>query len=313
MPVFRITPASHLQTDAAPDFALFQLNLLAQGDSWFSINGLSLLTASSLLMRLKFNEDTIGVNCADPGNTLKHMVDWRRDPFFFRYFAAGSKFEERWDGLLLSGGGNDLIDALGVLPQDASGVPRMTSERLLLTVAERAANGPIDRYVSQDGWVVFREHMLQQYQALGALRAGSGSNQNTPIFTHCYSYVQPRDVGAGPLGPWLYPSLLAYDVPRDDWLPLSKYFNDLLHDEIITQTGLENFHILDSRDMIPVAPEDPTVDDPNWLNEIHPTAKGYDLIAPAFVAMIESVLLPAGATVTPAPSPVLPGLPVGGG
>jgi len=292
MASIRIVPASHLQTDAAPDFALFRLKLLAQGDSWFSINGLSLFTASSLLMRLKFSVDTVAVNCADPGDILKHMVDWRRDPFFFRYFGAGANFEEQWDALLLSGGGNDLIDAIGVPPQDANGVPHTTSERLLLTPAERAANGPISRYVSPDGWAVFRAHILQQYQALGAMRANSGRNQNTPIFTHCYSYAQPRDVGAGPLGPWLFPALVAYAVPPGDWLALSEHFIDLLHDEVITQTGLPNFHILDSRAMIPPAAADPDVADPDWLNEIHPTAHGYDLIAPDFVQMTEAALLP---------------------
>ncbi|MBP0624719.1 hypothetical protein J8I82_33135 [Cupriavidus sp. LEh25] len=290
MPTVRISPASHLQTDAAPDFNLFALKLLAQGDSWFSINGLSLFAASSLLMRLRFSQDTAIVNCADPADTLKHMVEWRQDPFFFRHFAAGAGFEENWDGLLLSGGGNDLIDALAVLPHDRNGVPRMTGERLLLTKSERAAMGPVGRYVSPDGWAAFRDHMLAQYRALDRLRARSAKNRHIPIFTHCYSYAQPRDVGAGPLGPWLFPSLLAYEVPPVDWLELTRHFIDLLHDEIIAGAALENFHILDSRAMAPPAPADPTAADPNWLNEIHMTAKGYDLIAPAFVKMVEAVL-----------------------
>ncbi|MFS8980758.1 hypothetical protein PO002_41195 [Cupriavidus necator] len=290
MPTVRIAPASHLRTDAAPDFNLFALKLLAQGDSWFSINGLSLFAASSLLMRLKFNVDTAIVNCADSADTLKHMVEWRRDPFFFRHFAAGAGFEEKWDGLPLPGGGNDLIDALAVLPHDTNGLPRMTSERLLLTKSERAATGSVGRYVSRDGWTAFREHMLSQYRALDTLRASSAKNRNVPIFTHCYAYAQPRNVGAGPLGPWLFPSLLAYEVPPTDWLELTRHFIDLLHDEIIAEAELENFHVLDSRAMAPPAPADPMAADPNWLNEIHLTAKGYDLIAPAFVNMVEAVL-----------------------
>ncbi|MFJ4292808.1 hypothetical protein ACIP1U_23940 [Cupriavidus sp. NPDC089707] len=312
MPNPRITPASHLQTDAAPDFNLFTLKLLAQGDSWFSINGLSLFTASSILMRSRFTADTIVVNCADPADLLKHMVDWRNDPFFFRYLAAGSNFEEKWDGLLISGGGNDLIDALGVLPQDAHGVPRMQAERLLLTPSERAATGSIERYVSQDGWAVFRAHMLEQYRALETLRATSARNQGIPIFTHCYAYAQPRNVGAGPLGPWLHPALLAYDVPPEDWLALTRHFIDLLHDEVITRSSLANLHILDTRALIPPASPNPGVKDPNWLNEIHPTAKGYDLIAPAFVKMIEDILLPTGSPI-PSPAPVFPGSTLHGG
>jgi hypothetical protein len=290
VPRLQITPASHLLTDAAPDFALFSLKLFAQGDSWFSINGLSLFSASSLLMRLRFSKDTVIVNCADPGDTLKHMVDWRRDPFFFRYFASGPNFEEKWDGLLLSGGGNDLIDALGVTPQDANGVPRMKSERLLLTAAERAGDGPLSKYVSQEGWAVFREHMREQFRALGELRSGSAKNRDTPIFTHTYAYAQPRNVGAGPLGPWLFPSLIAYQVPRDDWLALTRHFIDLLHDDILSQTNLPSFHIVDTRTMIPPAPADPDLSDTNWLNEIHPTAKGYDQLGPHYVRLIENIV-----------------------
>lgn len=318
----RIVPASHLQTDAAPPLEQFRLRLLAQGDSWFSINGLSLFTASSLLMRMDVDLTTLVVNCADPGDTLKHMVDWRSDPFFFRYFAGGPNFEIAWDGLLLSAGGNDLIDAVGVLPTDANGVPRDRSERLLLTPAERAAAGGVARYVSPEGWALFRNHLLMQYQILGSMRDGSARNRDIPIFTHCYAYAQPRDVGAGPLGPWLMPSLQAYEVPPGDWLALTEHFLDLLHDEITTRTGLANFHILDTRDRIPPASPDPHVSDRNWLNEIHPTAAGYDLIAPDFVAMIRA-LLPADAPATgapivvpgplPAPTPAPPPFPLSGG
>ncbi|WP_454739638.1 hypothetical protein [Cupriavidus necator] len=79
-------------------------------------------------------------------------------------------------------------------------------------------------------------------------------------------------------------------MPPTDWLELTRHFIDLLHDEIIAEAGLENFHVLDSRAMAPPAPADPMAADPNWLNEIHLTAKGYDPIAPAFVNMVEAVL-----------------------
>lgn len=284
-----IVPASHLQTEIAPHFEDFRLKLLAQGDSWFSINGVSPFTAASLLTELNFSDATLVVNCADPADTLQHMVDWRRDPFFFRYFGAGERFEIEWGALLLSGGGNDLIDALAVRPADANGVPRTPRERLLLTKDERPAGGAVSRYLSPEGWALFRDHMLLQFEALDAMRANSAKNRNTPIVAHCYNYMQPRNVGAGPLGPWLLPTVVAYEVPPDDWLDLSKHVLDRLHDDVLTRTGLANFHLLDSRTLIPPAPAAADEDDPNWLNEIHPTARGYDLIAPGFVGLVEAM------------------------
>jgi hypothetical protein len=161
----------------------------------------------------------------------------------------------------------------------------------LLTEEERTGGVGMERYVSQAGWEVFRFHMLAQYQALDEMRARSRHNRETPIFTHCYSYAMPRNVGAGlGVGPWLYPSLKAYSVPESDWLPLASHFIDLLHDDVIAATEIGGLHILDTRMLIPPASSNPDVADPLWLNEIHPTASGYDLIAPAFVSLIESVL-----------------------
>jgi hypothetical protein len=45
----RIVPASQVDSEMAPDFSSPRYRMLAQGDSWFSINGLGLLRASSLL------------------------------------------------------------------------------------------------------------------------------------------------------------------------------------------------------------------------------------------------------------------------
>lgn len=305
MPLAHLLTTSDLRTDSPPDLSIYRLKLIAQGDSWFSVNKFGLFNVTSLLRRLNFSDDTVILNCAYPGDVLTHMVEWRRDPYFFRYFAK-PRLEEKWDALLLSAAGNDLIDALQVLPRDADGEPRLKSDRLLLTRSERASEGPISRYVSPEGWEKFRTHMLEQYQALGAMRAGSVKNKDVPIFTHCYEIAQPRDVGTGFSGPWLYVAMVEYEVPEADWLPLSKYFIDRLHDEIITQTGLENFHVFDSRNMIPPAPINPEVRDPNWANEIHPTAKGYDLISPGFVELIESILMQARAGSVPEFVPSMP-------
>ncbi|WP_017776874.1 hypothetical protein [Paraburkholderia kururiensis] len=275
-----IIPASQVDSEMAPDFSSPTYRMLAQGDSWFSINGLNLLRASSLLPHLDFGHSTIIVNCADPGDTLAHMVNWRRDPWFASYLCGPR--ERTWDAMLLSAGGNDLIDALGVAPADAHGTPHSPGDRLLLTKAERGigANG----YISEDGWTLFEQHLRAQFVALDAMRASSKTNQNMPVVTHTYDYATPRDVGAGLcFGPWLYPALVAYEVPPADWQTLANEFLDRLFD-LVNGLPLQNFHVIRTLGTLRPANANPSVDSADWLNEIHPTSAGYEKIAERFCA-----------------------------
>lgn len=276
----QIVPASQVDSEMAPDFSSVRYRMLAQGDSWFSINGLNLFRASSLLPHLDFGHSAIIVNCADPGDTLAHMVEWRRDPWFASYLCGPR--ERPWDAMLLSAGGNDLIDALGVLPTDAHGTPHSPGDRLMLTKSERAQPGKT--YVSEDGWTLFAQHLRAQYAALDAMRASSKTNRNMPIITHTYDYPMPRNVGAGlHFGPWLYPALLAYEVPPDDWKTLAKEFIDRLFD-LVNGLALQNFHVIRTLGILTPADADPRINSPDWLNEIHPTSSGYGQIAGRFCA-----------------------------
>lgn len=280
----KIVPASQVDSEMAPDFSSPKYRMLVQGDSWFSINGLNLFRASSLLPNLDFGQSTIVVSCADPGDTLAHMVDWRRDPWFASYLCGPR--ERPWDAMLLSAGGNDLIDALGVGPTDPHGSPYSPGDRLLLTKAERAAAGK--GYISEDGWTIFAVHLRAQFTALDAMRASSKTNQAMPIITHTYDYPMPRDVGAGlHFGPWLYPAMLMYEVPREDWLALAKEFMDRLFD-LVSKLSLQNFHVIDTRGTLQPADADPNVSSSDWLNEIHPTSAGYKQIGAKFCAAVAS-------------------------
>lgn len=279
----QIVPASQVDSEMAPDLSSPRYRMLAQGDSWFSINGLNLFRASSLLPHLDFGQSAIVVNCADPGDTLTHMVDWRRDPWFASYLCGPR--ERPWDAMLLSAGGNDLIDALGVGPVDQHGTPHSPGDRLLLTKVERARL-PAGSYISEDGWSLFATHLRAQFVALDSMRAASKNNRDMPIITHTYDYPMPRDVGAGlRFGPWLYPALLMYNVPRADWETLAKVLIDRLFD-LVSNMPLQNFHVVKTLGTLRPADADPNVKSDDWLNEIHPTSAGYRQIAARFCAEV---------------------------
>jgi lysophospholipase L1-like esterase len=202
------------------------------------------------------------VNCADPGFTLKRMLNRIGDPVFQQMLFDGK--EHAWDGLLISGLGNDLIDALSAKPS-APGL-----ERLLFTKSEWGAEekGPA-RYVSEAGWEAFKAYANR-----------SKHNKSVRIITHTYDLATPRNSPAGPSGPWLFTALTAYGIPKDDWCGLVnemlKRLSDLLCDEI--SKAILNVHVIKTQGVLTPAPEGSKGRIGHWANEIHPSAKGYALL-----------------------------------
>ena len=90
-----------------PDFGLFAQHLLAEGDSWFAWSRLDFRPSSNILEALEFDRKTLIVNLAYTGDVMRNMGNSATNP------ALGSELRgASYDGILLSGGGNDLIDAL---------------------------------------------------------------------------------------------------------------------------------------------------------------------------------------------------------
>jgi hypothetical protein len=275
-------------TQHAPDLSQFNWQFLAQGDSWFSTSTLKPWAATRLLDHMSFPAATVAVNCADPGDTLMHMVDWRRDPLFFALL-AGPK-EQTWSAILLSAGGNDLIDAVQVPPVGDDQVPIAPQERLLLTKDEWDGPLSVDKYISKDGWDNFANHLTLQFKALDFIRSKSKTNQNTPIFTHTYDYATPRpSPSIAGIGPWLMPALVLYGIPEADWDKVSDAFIDRLA-AVTLNLSLANFHVIDTRNSLTRAVDNTTGVSNDWENEIHPTGDGYEKMAPRYVGRICSVL-----------------------
>lgn len=87
--------------------------VLAEGDSWFSVGG---VPAGNILYQLDFPQKTMVVNIADPGDTLMKDIGNKENMDELRRLVTQPQYGFKWKFILLSGGGNDLIDgAQGVL------------------------------------------------------------------------------------------------------------------------------------------------------------------------------------------------------
>jgi lysophospholipase L1-like esterase len=273
-----------------PTMTAYEYQFLAQGDSWFSIGAMPPSETTNILMEMRFPKPSCIVNCAHPGDTLAHMVTWRRNPLFVAQLVGPTA--QTWDAILLSAGGNDLIDAAGVLPKDKDGKAIPLNQRLFRTMTEWTNASDASKYISEPGWTLFKDHLGPQFEELIKLRdSASSKNKNVPVFVHLYDYPTPRNspVATFPfhMGPWLYPALSAFGVPTSDWIAVAKLLIDRLADVIEgLATRLPSLHVVETRDTLAPAALGSTGPSGDWLNEIHPTQDGYKLLAAKYSSSV---------------------------
>lgn len=293
-PVKPFDPDAFLGTHGFPDLGPFTHCFLAQGDSWFSIGAAVAIKTTNILMEMELEAASCAVNCASPGATLRRMEDTIRAPKFRNLLAGAQAWP--WDGILMSAGGNDLIDAVQVLPRYGDASPlagrRIPAKlRILLRDDEWGPGTTADRYLSDAGWTTFCDHLRQLFVQLEAIRDGHGSRSvGVPVFVHCYDHLLARPAGAGlHTGPWLYPAVKAYKIPEADWAALGVVLIDRLRD-LLRSIQMPNLHVVDTTPGTLDPATSPTGSSGDWVNEIHPTRKGYRKIAAKYAAVVDSTM-----------------------
>lgn len=267
-------------TASIPDSPEFTHRLLAEGDSWFSINA---VPGTNLLKALAFAHPTIILDIAEPGDTILRMSALVRNPWM-RKFVTDRNFASRWDLLLLSGGGNDLIDSAGAI------------------IKAPAVAGSIDPadYVDAVELARLVASVQDGFRRLAALRDEPGSTcAGKPIVTHTYDYPTPRPspgkfLFVDAVGPWLHSAFEDRGTPEAMRMPVARLLLDALGDGITALAQgpekIPNFHVVNTRGTLTPAPRDATGRDGDWENEIHPSAGGYrklsDVVSPVVRALL---------------------------
>lgn len=250
------------QNITGPGDPSFGKRILCEGDSWMSIGA---IPSSNLLSPLKFAQSTLILNLARPGDTMKNMSDIHSNPDLAKLI-CDANFSYQWDAIFMSGGGNDLIDAL---------------MNILCAPSEGAGQSFLD-YIDRMALADLRKRLHAYFRAVSQLRDQSTKNKNTPLVVHVYDYPTPRNakakfLGGNFAGPWLLPALKGYDIPETFWISITDYiFEELGRILIDLESILPNFHVISgTRNVLTRAKLGTTGADGDWLNEIHPTATGY--------------------------------------
>lgn len=261
----------------APDMNQFHPVLLAEGDSWFTLGA---VPAYNLLEQLDFPTWGAVINLAYPGDTVSSMEKALKAGSAQRRIDVWASELGRWvadsaayplTGILLSGGGNDLIEAFPHLLKSPCDYTTIQPDNIA-DAFDANALAKFDQFVAASftGIVNF-------------VRQHGGPNAHVPIFCHTYDYPTPNDAPATILGvrvgsSWMYPRLVEHAVPQSLWIPLSDF---LLRRLAATLKGLdlEDFHVINTLDTLTRAQLGAHGESGDWNNEIHPSRSGYKKLA----------------------------------
>lgn len=230
----------------------FGRHYLFEGDSWASFGS---VLGNGIPHFLQFEERVLITSCATPGDTLARMNDWRNREF--------SRLVRDWqfDGILISAGGNDLIDALPEIIRPGGMEPQAC--------------------IRWAAWYRLAAALETGYAALARKVADTRANRTTRIYLHTYDYPTPRPAGAVSLpglkvGPWLWPALR--EIPE----AIRPAVADLLFARLralVRGVELPNVTVIDTAGACDRAAPGTSGASGDWVNEIHPSGSGYRKLA----------------------------------
>ena len=264
-------------TTLNPDDPDYAWRILSEGDSWFTIGA---IPSSSLLYELHLKKRTVILNLGYPGDTIANISQLSANTELTRRLVHPN-WASDWNALLLSGGGNDLID-------QAADIIRSTPTG----TGKKAAD-----YVNVERLAAFQQGVQAGYRTIVALRDSAASpNKGKPIIVHTYDYPTPRPSPATFLivpitKPWMHPVFEKYQVPKSLRTKVAEHLVDALAESLLELGNeLPAFHVVDTRNTLERAALDAKGNSGDWLNEIHPNSDGYRKIANKLADKLHKVL-----------------------
>ena len=245
----------------------------AEGDSWFDKFTPLGRGGTNLLQAIRTPFHAAVVDVSNIGDEVRNMVSGRQAR---QTRAMFDLFD--FDAILLSAGGNDLKNVFATL-FDAK------AERDRGARSEFARAG-LEMLETPAGLAEAFDETVANIGRFVDLRNGARRERTraAPVFVHGYDYLQPRPAGAEIFsgsglggGPWIFPSLLAAGLSDADMLAATRDVIDEFNAQLARRIAtLPNVHLIDQRGLLKPALPGSTGQSNDWLDEIHPTAAGFD-------------------------------------
>lgn len=236
-----------------------ELSILAEGDSWF----LYVPHRNNVIFYLERMLNTEILNLARPGDEAWKMLTGRQKKLLESTLKGGADGRSKFDILLFSGGGNDLVsdDRFGLWLNDYE--RGMTAKDVI---------NPARLKIAFDSLQMHYEELI---------RIRDNVSPSTHLLLHGYDFAIPDGRRICGRGPWLQPALIQRGVPIRLRRAVVKEF--LIRFEKLLKK------IARSSEKISVVPTQGVLEDDEWHNELHPLNPGFKKIANIFREEIDAL------------------------
>jgi lysophospholipase L1-like esterase len=243
-------------------------HVLTEGDSWFATVGdTGFGKPRNLLDTISFNKiPTAIANLAMSGDTITNITNALLDGTL-----EDALNYRTWNMILLSAGGNDLIDALTEKEK------YMVNGRVLSILQTQKKPTSFKSFINEPDLGFLKDHIVSCYMKFNEFKQKS-RNIHTPVLLHTYDYPTPNKAPAECLGfnagPWLFTALNAKYIDQKYWYEISDFLFYELSQLLESLISINGFHVVNTCNIINRAEKDQESSSKDWLNEIHPNAKG---------------------------------------
>jgi hypothetical protein len=247
----------------------YSKKILIEGDSWVSHPFPGVTNLSAQIHDFNSNEYLI-LNIAEPGDEANAIFRANgRQMRRLKRLLNTTQWGEDFDLIFLSAAGNDIVG------------PEIIEKGYVRN--KRDFSALIGRELLTPGFYAMLSKVAKGYERFLTLRNNTTLNENTPVITHVYSYLQPREVGAH-IGPiifnkgWIKTHLKNQGIKDDDEQydivieMLDAYYRRLK----ILEDQYDRFLVVDTRKLL-LKQAKPNLD--YWYDEIHPNSRGFKKIA----------------------------------
>jgi len=271
-----------------------RVRVLAQGDSWFAFPLPVLGGARNLVEAISTRKRAVAIDLAIVGDTAGNMARGERYAQL-RSILAGGGGEEAIAvaAILLSAGGNDLIDRIGDLVGTLTRAARRAGPGEALRTVLAAVSSGEAAHIYDD--------VLDHVRMLISARDG-GPSAGAPVILHGYAHVTPRDAPAlrFPLkvGPWIWKRLTPLGYTQAEQQEIARRVIDTFNGRLAAlRDEAGSVHVLDLRLLqvpggpLPVADPAWLEPTPYWHDEIHLNSAGWDCVASRLYAPLLDAFL----------------------
>ncbi|MES2940481.1 MAG: SGNH/GDSL hydrolase family protein [Pseudomonadota bacterium] len=244
--------------------------VFAEGDSWLDKFTPVPQVGTNLLDAIRTPFHAAVVDVAHIGDTSVDVVTgWqaKRTRALFRFFD--------FNAIVLSVGANDLKN--------------LYADRVEQMIAGGLSPQEIQSLLEPATYAADFERVVANIRAFVALRDGSprGITRQAPIILNGYDYFQPRPARAAAFagsafgaGPWVYPVLQGAGLNAAQMKQAADAVIDRLNQSLADAfRASASVVVIDSRGVLTPARPGTTAEDGDWLDEIHPSAAGFDKLA----------------------------------